>query len=759
MANTIRRFASASVITFEPMILYGVTIVTSAFLLFLVQPIIAKQILPWFGGSAAVWTTCVVFFQAVLLAGYAYAHALGKRSARTQGTVHALLLLASVATLPIIASDAWKPLPASDPAFRIVGLLVATVGLPYFLLSSTGPLLQRWFADDPSLAALRPRVYRLFALSNLGSLVGLLAYPFIVEPFAPLATQSWGWSAAYVVFVVACGFCAWRVRRRASPVSADADADEAGERPSVRRYAYWLACAALGSSLLLSLTNHITQNVASIPFLWIVPLTLYLSSFVVVFEGRGGRGWYSRRAWLLPVLVANIAMAWALSANQGVLSIYIAIPIFSIGLFLACVFCHGELAAAKPAPAYLTHFYLSLSAGGAIGGLFVALAAPRLFDNYWETPLSIAGVSVLALIAVRERRIAHWLLGAGLGAIVTTLVFLAADGPPLASARATLPGHASSALTAALIAIAVLLLAFATWRRWTMTVVVAALACSFYYGARYYTFLSDDTLYASRNFYGALRVKEGGAGEFLERRLMHGVILHGDQWLAPDKRRMPTSYYGPGSGIALALRELKGDDHRALEVAMVGLGAGTLVAWGQPGDHYTIYELNPSVPTLARTWFTYLADAKAATTIELGDARLSMERELASGHATAYDVIAVDAFSSDAIPVHLITREALAVYLRHLRPDGVVAFHVSNRYLRLAPVVLQLANDAGLDAINVSDDPEDDDTYSPSDWVLVTRNQAFLDRDEVLDRSEEIVPIAGLRIWTDQFNNLFEILK
>ncbi len=761
------------------MILYAITIVTSAFLLFLVQPIIAKQILPWFGGSAAVWTMCVVFFQAALLAGYAYAHGLTRRSPRTQALLHIALLAVSLVTLPILASGAWKPAPDSDPTWRIVGLLAATIGLPYFLLSSTGPLIQKWFADDRLHASGSASVYRLFALSNAGSLVGLLIYPFVVEPFATLKGQAWGWSAAYVLFALACAACAWRIRARdsvevdreavrdedahqevaheTSSSAIDASAIDASEAPAVRRYAFWLVCAALGSMLLLALTNHITQNIASIPFLWVLPLSLYLLSFVVVFEGREGRGWYARRWWLGPILAAVIVMAWALSTHRGVLNLYAAIPIFSIGLFFACVFCHGELAASKPAPAFLTQFYLCLSAGGAIGGLFVALVAPKLFNNYWETPLALIGVCALALFAVRERRPAAWAIGAALGALVAALVLIATDESLFASQRMSIPGHDSTAFIVVLLIAAAVISIVAAWRKWPLAIAVAAFACTGFYGGKYFNFLSDDTLYASRNFYGTLRVKQTEAGPTQQRRLLHGVILHGDQYTAPDKRRTPTTYYGPGSGIALALRELR-PDHAPLDVAMIGLGAGTLTAWGNAGDRYRIYELNPDVLDVARRDFTYLTDSKAAITPVLGDARLSMERELADGSAMPFDVIAVDAFSSDSIPVHLITREALDVYLRHLKPDGIVAFHVSNRFLHLAPVVLQLADNAGLSAINVIDDPEDEQ-YSRSEWVLVTRNEGFLDRDAVLDASTEIDDIPGLPMWTDQFNNLFKILK
>lgn len=771
------------------MILYGVTIVSSAFLLFLVQPIIAKQILPWFGGTAAVWTVCVVFFQAALLAGYAYAHALTRRTPRTQWWLHTTLLVVSVASLPIIASSGWKPTADSDPTWRIAGLLAATIGLPYFLLSSTGPLIQKWFADDAAMATRRARVYRLFALSNIGSLVGLLCYPFVIEPYASLRAQSWGWSIGYGCFVVACASCAWRLRSRtaassatdtatdANAVSTDATTN-ANVAPTAARYALWLACAALGSMLLLALTNHITQNIASIPFLWVLPLTLYLLSFVVVFEGRGGRGWYERRWWLPAVTALVIGMTWALSYQRGLLNLYAALPLFSVGLFVACVFCHGELARTKPGPRYLTHFYLSLSAGGAIGGLFVALVAPNLFNNYWETPIALFGVVLVATITSRERnaegaRIRAF-VGAFVGIVAATCIFLAGGGTTFAALRSLLPGQDSAAVTAGLVAVAAALLLLATWKRWSVALVVTALACTGYYGMKYYVYLSQDTLHASRNFYGALRVKDSGIDRTRRRDLMHGIILHGAQYRAEDRHDMPSTYYGPTSGIGIALSHLR-PTGVPLDVGMIGLGAGTLTAWGRAGDRYRIYELNPAIVGIARRDFTYLADSKATIEVALGDARLSMERELDNGSAAdgsaadgsapdgsarPFDVIAVDAFSSDSIPVHLITREALDVFMRHLKPDGVVAFHVSNRFLRLAPVVAQLATDAQLSAFDVIDEPADPEhVYSDSEWVLVTRNTAFLSNEAVRARTSAIAPIPDLPMWTDQFNNLFKILR
>src|SRR5262245_10159006 len=383
------------------MFLFAATILLSAFLLFLVQPIIAKQILPWFGGTSAVWTTCMVFFQVLLLGGYAYSHFITRRlRPRTQAWFHIALLMASLLFLPIIPRDWLKPAGGQDAALAIIVLLGVTIGLPYFLLSSTGPLVQKWVAHRfPERT-----VYRLFALSNFGSLLGLLAFPFAIEPFTNSHTQSYVWSGAYVLFVLACSVTALQSARAAPLLAADTPTSEEETPPAVSDYLLWLAFAALGSVLLLASTSHITQNITSVPFLWVLPLTLYLLTFVLAFEGRGGRGWYDPRWGIYAALAFAVAMAAGLSASRGVLDIALAVPLYCLGVFFGCFFCHGELAQRKPAPRYLTQFYLSLSAGGAIGGLFVGLVAPRVFPAYYELPLALAALAAMAILAAWTSR-------------------------------------------------------------------------------------------------------------------------------------------------------------------------------------------------------------------------------------------------------------------------------------------------------------------------------------------------------------------
>jgi SAM-dependent methyltransferase len=667
-------------------VLYAGTIFLSSFLLFLVQPLIARLILPWFGGSAAVWTTCMLFFQALLLAGYAYAHFLAKLSSKkAEALIHALLLAAAVATLPIAPGESWKPQGTDEPVTRILLLLGASVGLPYFLLASTGPLLQAWFARA------RPgeNPYRLFAVSNLASLVALVGYPFVVEPFLGGSGQVAAWSWLFAGFAVLCAAVAWLTPRQAVEARA-----EEGPAPEKSSYVLWLALSATGSVLLLAVTNHLTQNVAAVPLLWLAPLTLYLASFIITFEGKG---WY-RPEWLWALILASLViMGWLVYDTDFQFDLAVQLGVFLPGLLIGCLFCHGELYRLRPAPRRLTAFYLAVAAGGAFGGLLVAVVAPLVFTGYYE--LGIALVLVATLAAVRF-----------------------------------------AALTAV-----------ARWASLAVLLGVAGVAA--YDGFRY----QRDVLVAARSFYGVLRVKEYGVAgdESHLRRLVHGAIMHGEQYLHDKFRTMLTTYYHQDSGIGAAIRSL---GERPARVGVIGLGTGTLAAYGRPGDTYRFYDIDARVIRVANSEFTYLGDSKAKIELVLGDARLSLEREAPQG----FDVLAVDAFSSDAIPVHLITREALGTYLRHVKPDGIVAFHVSNRFLDLIPVVARLAREHGAHAALVTDDPDEeaDHRRSRSDWVLVSRDAAALKRSTIVERGAvEAEDKPEWRTWTDDYSNLIQILK
>jgi hypothetical protein len=668
--------------------LYACTIFTSAFLLFLVQPIVAKQILPWFGGSAAVWTTCLVFFQVALLAGYAYSDLTTRKlRPRAQALLHMALLAASLAVLPIVADTSWKPAGSEDPGARILGLLVATIGLPYFMLAATGPLVQAWFARSFPQGT----VYRLFALSNLASMLALISYPFAFETWVTTRMQAYGWSVGYAVFALLCGACAiYGLRHNVAVVPAATTEDATAPAPGAFDYVSWLALSAMGSWLLLAITNHITQNIASIPFLWLAPLTLYLLTFILCFERDG---WYRRWLLLGPIAVILGLCAWGLQTNEVTLEIKVAIPLYLTGLFACCMFFHGELARLRPAPRYLTSFYLMVATGGALGGMFVGLVAPRIFPTYYELGLGFVLTAIVAAVTLRKAPVFVWVVALGMAGV-----------------------------------------------------------CGFFWNKQVKQ-LKEDTRVMVRNFYGTLRTKDIGYGmsDDAQRRLINGVIMHGEQYLKPSRRREPTSYYGPDSGAAIAINHIRRDNQR---VGLIGLGAGTLAVWGKPGDTYRFYDIDPHVIEIAQTEFTFLKDSEATIEISLGDARLSLEREAPQN----FDVLVVDAFSSDSIPVHLITKEAMAVYLTHVKPGGAVVFHVTNRFLKLAPVVKQIAESHGLHATLITDDAKLTN-FSKTDWVIVTREKALLELDAIAGKASAIDDIPGLRPWSDDFNNLFQILK
>jgi SAM-dependent methyltransferase len=747
----------------------ALTILLSSFLLFLVQPILAKQILPWFGGSAGVWTTCLVFFQVTLVLGYAYAHLLTRRGIGSrQFVVHIVLVLTSLATLPIIAGPFWKEVHGIAPALRILSLLTLTVGLPYFLLAATGPLLQKWLSTAASSPLPDASVFRLFALSNLGSLLGLLSYPFLLEPALPLRTQALAWSCGYVLFAAAAIGYTYKRRQLPSRDGPDLSRDpQAVGHPALRLVCFWVACAALGSALLLSATNQITQNVAAVPLLWIVPLSLYLFSFTVCFEGHHGRGWYVRSRWVSAAMLATGAMAWALFADRGNLSVHVALPVFMAGVFFGCVLCHGELARTKPAPEFLTHFYLSIAVGGAFGGLLVGLVAPLMLAGYWEMPLAVIALAILGLYCTcEEARLklrTSWITNVVLALISTAFILLLLGGLPSALDPYTLEwtkivqGDARWGCAALLILSALLFQRYHAWR----AVALGALFCSLSFSWESYRTVQANTRYATRNFYGTLRVSESAFGARVVRQLTHGTIMHGAQVMQLPQRAIATTYYGASSGIGRTISFAE-QNNPSIRVGSVGLGVGTLTAYGRSTDSFRIYELNPAVLDIAETQFDYLKDSKAQIDRVLGDARLSLERELNEGRFDQvdqrFDVLSLDAFSGDAIPIHLLTEEAFATYARVLKPNGVIAFHLSNRYLNLPPVVAQIAHRAGFDAILIADRPAAW-LMNPSDWVLVTRNPALLRFLESTAVRTRIAARENLPVWTDQFTNLVQILK
>ncbi len=761
------------------MLTYAITIFTGAFLLFQIEPLIARYILPWFGGTSAVWITCMLFFQLLLVAGYAYSHLIATRLApRRQVIVHVaivsgcVLLMGALALIwqsPITPRANWKPLNPDFPITRIFALLLVSIGLPFFILSTTGPLLQTWFARSHQGAS----PYRLYALSNVGSLLALVTYPFLIEPALTLRAQAIVWSLLFVAFAIGVGLSArhiWHV-----PSSVNFDIAKSDQRrvlhPARSTRVLWIALATVPSVMLLATTNQICQQVAVIPFLWILPLAIYLFSFIICFDNQR---WYRRRIFH-PALGAAVFLALVVLCSPDI-SIVIQIVSYSMLLFTICMVCHGELVRLKPHERYLTSFYLMVAIGGALGGVFVVAIAPWLFTGLWEFHLAI-WTSLLLLFVVLLRDPSSW-IHERRPVLAIALMSGALLLPELIGAtlnagtvhRATphlLPGFVALGLMSAV--------AFQKHsqraRRWPGSILQA---CAFLgllvIGGVLVVNIEGNranSLVASRNFYGTLCVysvdSQNPEGHYY--MLRHGQIIHGEQYSAADKRREPTTYYGRDSAIGLTLlnhprRFARSPGDRALRVGAIGLGVGTIAAYGLPGDYFRFYEINPAVTKIAMDengYFTYLRDSRARIDIVPGDARLSMERELANGIPQSFDVLVLDAFSGDAIPVHLLTVEAFELYLRELTPDGILAIHVTNRYLDLQPVVQEIANHFKLTSgrIHQSIGP----LVKPSDWIVLARNNSILGQAAFTGRLQPLDSQRKVRLWTDDYSNLFQILK
>ncbi len=706
---------------------FSITILLGAALLFGVQPLIAKFLLPWFGGTPGVWTTCLLFFQGALVGGYAYAHrTIGAAAPRDQRRRHIALVAVSLAVMgvwlaiwhsPILPPASWKPAGMDAPVATLLAVLAAAIGLPYLILASTGPILQTWFTQaNPGTPP-----WRLYALSNLGSLVGLLAYPLAVEPLLGLRAQATVWSAMYVVYAIGCWQCA---RRPMAASAAPAGAAAMAERLPRTRIALWLALAACPSLLLCATTNELCQEVAPVPLLWILPLALYLLSFIVCFSGDR---WYSRYLWF-PLLAFSSGWAYVVLSHGIEATFGAQLIVYPAILIAAAMACHGELFRLRPAPGRLTAFYLSVATGGAIGSAFVAIVAPRIFSGFFELHLGLwlAGALMAGLLVLEHRT---WIAG----------------GPPV-------PFIARAARLVALAAPVVAVVIFGR--------LLLANARSANSGA----------FFVARNFYGVISVQRYDEDDAQAARdvLTHGRIEHGHQLRAPELRHIPASYYTESSGLGLAIlnhpRRSAPADH-SLRIGIVGLGVGTSAAYGEKGDVVRFYEINPAVVRLSlgpENIFTYIKDSPAQVDVVQGDARLSLERELTDGHPQNFDVLAIDAFSSDSIPVHLLTREAIEVYLRHLRaPSGVLAIHISNRYLELEPVVRGAAQSLGLSVAVVESRPgtDKDPDASASTWVLLAPNAQSLGIPAIQEAATPAstdTPIA--RLWTDTYSNLLSVV-
>ena len=680
------------------MLVYAVTIFLSAFLLFQIQPMIAKFILPWFGGGAAVWSAALLFFQLLLLAGYTYAHFLIKYlSPKQQLKVHLPLLVIALATLPIIPADRWKPAPGGDPTFQILALLAATIGLPYMILSATSPLLQAWYVRTHE--GVIP--YRLFALSNFGSMLALLSYPFFVEPNIDLRNQAYIWSGGFAIFGLACAYAAWK-SSEAKPAETAVITEQVDipAPPKFGTILYWISLAACASALLLATTASLTQNVAPIPMLWIAPLSIYLLSFILSFESDKI---YQRWLFLPLGLVALAFFTRGMKDyenNEDV--IHWLIPILCGAFFVACMICHGELSKSKPHPRYLTQFFLMVSVGGAVGGLFVAFLAPRVFPDYWEMPISLALLALLMALAV----------------------FNEENGEPR-----PLP------------------------IRLALLIVVASF--SIYLG-RIERDISDGYDMNARDFYGVLRVRDdpADAGLFGVRVLIHGTINHGTQLLAPEGGRIPTSYFGNTSGINRAIRA-KGEKG-PIRIGILGLGAGVTATLARKEDTLHYYELNPTIFDIAQTRFDFWKACPADKKIFFGDGRLTLE----GMPDEQLDFLAMDAFTSDAVPMHLLTEEAFKIYARHLKPDGVIAINISNRYLDLRNVVSASAKANGFSSIMIYDEGTSEPYYVSNTWTLFNRDKNFFSHPNFYGpETTELVPDKGFRGWTDNYSNILNILN
>jgi hypothetical protein len=713
---------------------FTASIFLSAFLLFLVQPMFSRMALPLLGGTPAVWNTCMLFFQAALLGGYLYAHA-GARwlTVRRQALLHLAMLGAAALALPVAMRGA-APVGGQAPIPWLLLTMAATVGAPFFVLSGTGPMLQRWFAHSGHAEAQNP--YFLYAASNLGSMIALLGYPVAVEPALRLGEQSAAWSTGYALLAVAVAGCAAAVWRGAGTVDAASVVDLADAEPVTgRERAAWVLMAFVPSALLLSVTTFITTDIAPVPFLWVVPLSLYLLTFTLAFARRP----LLRHEWMVkaqPTFVLFVVLLLLFGILRGP---RLGVPLHLAAFFVTAMVCHGELARRRPPARHLTEFYLWLSVGGVLGGIFIVLAAPFLFPRMEEYPLLIA---LACLVRPRSenadprtvRRLsfaAAPILAVGLTVMQTTLL----HGPTLLERW----------LPATLIAAACLMVA-----RYPVPLTLAVGAALVVRTAGDYA--RSEYLTVQRSFFGRYAVVASPQGHGFHA-LYHGSTLHGAQSLDPARRRDPLTYYlrqGP-LGQLFAGLPLPADAH----VAIVGLGTGTTSAYGRAGQRWTYYEIDPGIERIARNprYFTYLADSPAQVGVVLGDARLSLN------HARdgEYDLIVLDAFSSDAVPIHLLTGEALDVYLRKLAPGGTVVYHLSNRYLNLEPVIAALARSHGLVARVGSLDKTTRPYDAESTWAAVARRDADLGAVAHDPRWHPARGRANVRAWTDDFSDLLSV--
>ncbi|MEI7845005.1 MAG: fused MFS/spermidine synthase [Chloroflexota bacterium] len=696
------------------MFFYILNIFLSAFLLFQIQPMIARYILPWFGGTPAVWSTVQMYFQVLLTGGYAYANWMigRKRKARREQIHVVLLVLALVQVIvlgflwdsPITPGLSWRPQGISFPIWEVFKLLTVSVGPAYFLLSTNSPIMQAWF----NRAYPTKSPYILYALSNAGSLIALITYPILVEPRLTLVGQGWMWSGGFILFALFTCFGAIRsLRSQQQDDTIAVVTSEIAPTPDSQVQILWLALSACASILLLATTSHITQEVAVVPFLWVLPLTVYLLTFIIAFSDEK---WYPRQAVFIAFYIATLLFAFALVRGPN-LGVPLQVTIYTTTLFLAALACHGEIFRLRPHPSHLTRFYLMVSIGGALGGIFVNLVAPLIFKGFWELPLGILFAwGLIMYLRIRQ-------------------------GP--AAGRAF-------------------------WRRNRLSISIGGLV-ALGIVAVVFVILSRGILFVERNFYGLVRVDKAilpTTGQAVYK-MVHGITVHGVQFIDPALKNIPTAYFSQKSGVGLAI--LNHPQHgKGMNVGVVGMGIGVLAAYSQPGDAYRLYEINPVAIRLAKGeggYFSFLQDSPAKIVVIPGDGRISLEQELQTTGSNQFDILILDAFSSDSVPVHLIDKESFEIYLNHLKSDGILAMNVTNNYLDLRPVAWQLAQFYGLKMVYITKPGDGLSSYA-SQWILMSRNPSILDIPAIKSQVSGLEDFnKNLPLWTDNYSNLFQVLK
>ncbi|MBB3034413.1 fused MFS/spermidine synthase [Alteriqipengyuania lutimaris] len=719
-------------------VLFVGTILLSSFLLFLVQPLVARLALPQLGGAPNVWNSAMLVYQALLLGGYAYAHAISRLAIRRQAVIHLALLLVALIFLPIALADV--PRPSGYEVFWVPLLLLATIGPLFFLVSAQAPLIQRWYAADEATGD----PYWLYAASNVGSFAGLLSYPLLLEPNLPLAGQSAFWAAGYVILIACMAALAW-TRWNAADMPVEDPAAQEGEAIGWRRILFWLALAAVPSGLMLSTTTHLTTDIVAMPLLWVLPLGLYLLSFVFAFNERSSLGFaLARTAPTILLLAGSMAMV-----SRGADGVSIALAAVLM-LFVVATALHRRLYADRPSPARLTLFYLVMSAGGALGGLFAAIVAPLVFDWVWEHPLLVLAAGAL----LPQVPLIGWMDRLGLEPRARLLARLVLVAGALALGlwmHAAVAAQQSLTVHALLIAIAALGV-LALGNRWAFLAILLILMLA---RGGWETLEDSAAGIRERSYFGVYTVRQ--YDDPPTRALLHGTTLHGRQFMDPARRNAPTTYYGPTSGVGLALSAAGEIYGEGADVGLIGLGTGTLACYREPGQDYTFYEIDPMVVEYTRDGvFTFVDDCAPQAEIRLGDARIELEAE----PAQQYDVLAVDAFSSDAIPLHLLTREAMHAYGRALKPDGLMLIHISNRYVDLRPVLAAHALENGWIALMRDDASDTESGVSASFWVAISSDALpmakLLQSNTQADWIELGDPVA--EPWTDDYASILPYL-